>query len=117
CRSAGYRDGCALFERAAEEATGDPAVRISIAKGLAWADEMLGDLGAAEDHSRDAVALAEQIEDAAILTESLADLGFIQLLRGRRGFAATMRRALTLEASHAGHGAIGRARCLAVRTH
>jgi DNA-binding CsgD family transcriptional regulator len=117
CRSAGYRDGRALFERAADETTNDPAVRISIAKGLGWADEMLGDLAAAEGHSRDAVALAEQIDDEAIIAESFADLGFIQLLRGRPGFADSMRRALAVDASHAEDGAIGRPRWLAVRPH
>src|SRR5207248_314965 len=98
CRSAGYRDGRTVFEQAADEPTNDSAVRISIAKGLGWADEMLGDLAAAEDHSRHAVALAEQMDDEATIAESLADLGFIQLLRGRPDFATTMRRALALDA-------------------
>jgi DNA-binding CsgD family transcriptional regulator len=117
CRSAGYRDGRALFEQAATQPTNDPVVRISIAKGLGWADEMLGDLGGAENHARDAVTLAEQIDDDAVVAESLADLGFIQLLRGRPEFADSMRRALAVDASHAEQGAIGRARWLAVRTH
>src|SRR5204862_111648 len=67
--------------------------------------------------SRDAVALAEQIDDEAIIAESLADLGFIQLLRGRPGFADSMRRALAVDVHHTEHGATGRARWLAVRPH
>jgi DNA-binding CsgD family transcriptional regulator len=99
CRNAGYRGGSALFEEAADEQATDPAVRISIEKGLSWTDQMLGDLDAAEIHARDAAALAEQIGEAEVTAEILADLGFIEMLRGRRQFARTMDRALVLEDS------------------
>ena len=56
-RNAGSREGNALFEKADREAIDDPAVRISVAKGLSWTAEMLGDLEGAEAHARDAVAL------------------------------------------------------------
>jgi DNA-binding CsgD family transcriptional regulator len=110
CRNAGYRDGCTLFEQAAAEEATDPKVRISIEKGLAWADQMLGDLAAAETHVRNAVALAERISDPSLEAESIADLAFIEMLRGRPRFEQTMRRALSRDGARPED--IGRARWL-----
>jgi DNA-binding NarL/FixJ family response regulator len=114
CRNAGYRDGSILFEQAAAEDVTDPKVRISIEKGLAWADQMLGDLAAAESHVRNAVALAERIGEPAIEAESVADLAFIEMLRGRPRFQETMRRALALDGAR--HEEVGRARWLDERS-
>ena len=72
-------------------------MRISIEKGRSWADEMLGDLAAAEVHASAAAELAEEIGDPLLLAQSLGDLGFIELLRGRSTFRATMKRALAHE--------------------
>jgi DNA-binding CsgD family transcriptional regulator len=110
CRNAGYRDGSVHFEDAAAEAATEPMVRISIEKGLAWADQMLGDLAAAETHLRNAAVLAEGIGEPRVTAESLADLGFIEMLRGRPQFSETMSRALSLDGAQAPN--IGRARWL-----
>jgi ATP/maltotriose-dependent transcriptional regulator MalT len=115
CRNAGYRDGSVLFEEAAGEEATDPAVRISIEKGLAWADQMLGDLAAAEVHVRNAAALAETIGERELNAESLADLAFIEMLRGRRQFEETMSRALDFEGSEEVAEGLGRARWFDVR--
>ena len=104
CRNAGYRDGGVLFEEAAAEAATDPAVRISIEKGLAWTDQMLGDLAASETHVRNAAGVAERIGDPTIAADNLADLAFIEMLRGQPQFQKTMDRALALEASRVANG-------------
>jgi DNA-binding CsgD family transcriptional regulator len=116
CRNAGYRDGSTLFEEAAGDGATDPVVRISIEKGLSWTDQMLGDLAAAEGHARRAAALAEQIGEPRITAEMLADLGFIEMLRGRPQFARTMERALVLEGSREERKIIERPLWVDVRT-
>ncbi len=88
-------------------------MRISIEKGLAWADQMLGDLAAAETHLRKASALAERIGEPTVTAESLADLAFIEMLRGRPQFSETMSRALSLDGAQTAN--LGRARWLDVR--
>jgi DNA-binding CsgD family transcriptional regulator len=115
CRNAGFRDGSLLFEEAAREKTTEPGVRISIEKGLAWADQMLGDLAASEVHVRSAATLAEGMGQPALMAETLADLAFIEMLRGQPQFRATMSAALALEDSRELPGIRGRARWLDVR--
>ena len=86
----------ALFEQALAEPCGDPAVRVSLEKELVWSTHLLGDVAAAERHAHSAVEIADGLGERAILAETLADLAFVQLLRGDASARATMDRALVL---------------------
>jgi hypothetical protein len=77
---------------------------------------MLGDLAEAEEHARRAVALAKGMADPAIEAQTLGDLGFIELLRGKPGFQAKLTRAVALEAADADRAQRGWSRWLDVRT-
>jgi tetratricopeptide (TPR) repeat protein len=85
-----------LHRQALEEAT-DTAVKVRAHRGLSWAAHVAGDLGTAEVHARSAVELAELDCDPTNLALSLADLAFVEALRGRGLSRETMQRALELE--------------------
>ncbi len=91
------RGAAAFFSQAHDEPCDDARVVISLGKELGWINHMLGDLGAAELHAEQAVALAERLDDRAVLVETLGDLGLIQMLRRREGYRLTLDRALMLE--------------------
>ncbi|HEY1479433.1 MAG TPA: AAA family ATPase [Gaiellales bacterium] len=86
----------ALFSRALDEGCEDPVVKVALEKELVWSAHLLGDVEAAERHAHDAVEIAERLGGAAVLAETLADLAFVEMLRGRRGSRTTMDRALAV---------------------
>ena len=85
-----------LFEQALAEGCDDPAVRVSLEKELVWSTHLLGDVAAAERHAHTAVEIADGLGERAVLAETLADLAFVQMLRGNASARATMDRALAL---------------------
>ena len=85
-----------LFDQALAQGCGDPAVRVSLEKELVWSTHLLGDVREAERHAHAAVAIAEELGGQAARAETLADLAFIQMLRGNTSARATMDRALLL---------------------
>jgi DNA-binding CsgD family transcriptional regulator len=84
-----------LHSRALAEVE-DPLVEAAIERGLGWSLHMQRDLFAAEQHMRRAVELAEAVGDPAALALALADLAFVEALRGRDA-GTRMARALELE--------------------
>lgn len=84
-----------LHRRALAEVE-DPVVESAIERGLGWSLHMQRDLVGAERHMRRAVELAEAAGDPGPHALALADLAFVEALRGRAS-PATMSRALELE--------------------
>ena len=96
----GLGDGsaaAALFSQALDEGCDDLNVRFSLEKELVWSTHLLGHVDEAERHAHNTLAIAEELADHAVLAEALADLAFIQMLRGNTSYRSTMDRALGLD--------------------
>ena len=91
------RAAAVLFARALEEPCDDARACVSLECELVWNEHMLGDLRAAEQRAHNAVRLARALGERAVLVETLAGLGLIQMLRRREGYRSTLDRALVLE--------------------
>jgi DNA-binding CsgD family transcriptional regulator len=90
-------EDCALiYERALEEARGDPALEAEIHRYLVETWIVLGDLRQATEHARLAVELTERTGDTAGLGMALADLAHIENLTARIT-PGLLERALELE--------------------
>ncbi len=87
-----------LGERALGEATDDPATLVMIRRRLALAHLMLGELDAAERHTRAAIGLAGDAGDEGGLARALANLACVLAVRGQREDARPLlERALAME--------------------
>jgi len=93
----GFHVSADLFRDALAEIGDDPAARIEIERGLAWSIHETGDVAAAELHAREALELAERLEEPGVLASALADMAFFQTIRGRGIQTALIERALELE--------------------
>ncbi len=84
----GFGVGVDIFRAALEAVGPDIPQRIEVERGLAWSLHNLGDLHAAEIHSRAALEMAERLREPSVLARALANMAFhevarLELLRGR----------------------------------
>jgi DNA-binding CsgD family transcriptional regulator len=86
-----------LFDEALSEVEEDLALAARAEEGLAWMTHMLGDLERAQAHARAALGHAERSGDPEPRTEALADLGFVDVLRGDENGVLLLRSAVELE--------------------
>jgi DNA-binding CsgD family transcriptional regulator len=104
----GFYVGAELFGAALAEVGDDLGARVEIERGLAWATHSNGDLAAAEAHARAALELAERFGKPAALAGALADVAFIETLRGRGVPTTLIERALDLESGDEWRSVLGR---------
>lgn len=87
-----------LFRAALLESGDDVALRARLEEGLADALFLMRkDLPQAAHHARTAVALAEQLGDAAAQVAAVAAQGLIEAMIGRLGWRDALRRGIVLE--------------------
>ena len=90
-----------LLREAATEATSDPRLRASVLVALAPREGYSGTgYDRAAEIAREAVELAEEAGDDAVLADALSMLGYLELMRGRRLAHDLMRRAEALEVAN-----------------
>jgi DNA-binding CsgD family transcriptional regulator/tetratricopeptide (TPR) repeat protein len=68
---------------ALEHAGSDAALRIRALAGIAIAEAEIGDIAVAENTGERALAVAEELEDPALIAHALSVVGFIRELAGR----------------------------------
>jgi DNA-binding CsgD family transcriptional regulator len=90
-----------VLTRAFAEAGDDPSLRCEIAQGLAFARHVRGDIPAAAARAREALTLAEQAGDPALISESLVLVSLYEFFLGRGIRRDLMALAATLEESAA----------------
>ena len=88
-----------LFRQAAEEATGDPALRAHAEQELAFARLVAGDLSAACHWAAVSLRSAERAARPRLVAHSLACVAAFEFLRGNRVRLDLVRAAETLDAS------------------
>jgi DNA-binding CsgD family transcriptional regulator len=91
----------ALAEQASEEVGDDDELRPQIQLELAAAAEAVGDRARASIHAREAVELADAVDDDTTLAEALALVGYHDFVAGKGDPRSEMRRALELEGTAA----------------
>src|SRR5439155_614950 len=72
----GFGVGVDIFRAALEAVGPDIPQRIEVERGLAWSLHNLGDLHAAEIHSRAALEMAERLREPSVLARALANMAF-----------------------------------------
>lgn len=92
-----YVSAASLFDKALQEARGDPVLTAVIERDLAWAGLMYGDVQEAAAHARKALELAEGIEDPAALAETLTAVALAEAVLGEGIRADVLQRAIELE--------------------
>jgi DNA-binding CsgD family transcriptional regulator len=90
-----------VLTRAFAEAGDDPSLRCEIAQGLAFARHVRGDIPAAAARAREALTLAAQAGDPALISESLVLVSLYEFFLGRGIRRDLMALAATLEESAA----------------
>ena len=85
----GFGVGADIFRAALEAVGPDNPLRIEIERGLAWTLHELGDLQAAEIHSRAALEMAERLREPSVLARAVSDMAFFEAVsRPRRSALA-----------------------------
>jgi DNA-binding CsgD family transcriptional regulator len=92
----GFEIGADIFRAALEAVGPDLPLRVEIERGLARSMVELGDLPAAEIHSRAAFEMAERLGDPSVLARAIADLAFLDAVTGRGDPLSRIEPALTL---------------------
>jgi tetratricopeptide (TPR) repeat protein len=93
----GFGVGADIFRAALEAVGPDIPLRIEIERGLAWTLHELGDLQAAEIHSRAALELAERLREPSVLARALSDMAFFEAVTGRGDPLSRIESALQLD--------------------
>ena len=93
----GFSVGADIFRAALEAVGPDIPLRIEIERGLAWTLHELGDLQAAEIHSRAALELAERLREPSVLARTLSDMAFFEMVTGRGDPLSRIESALELD--------------------
>jgi tetratricopeptide (TPR) repeat protein len=85
------------LEQARAEAGGDPALRASIERDLAWVVLVCGDPLRAAEHARAGLEAAEALGDEGAVAECLAQVASVGFILGEGSHPEEMERALALE--------------------
>ena len=93
----GFSVGADIFRAALEAVGPDIPLRIEIERGLAWTLHELGDLQAAEIHSRAALELAERLREPSVLARAVSDMAFFEAVTGRGDPLSRIESALELD--------------------
>ena len=106
----GFGVGADIFRTALEAVGPDIPQRIEIERGLAWSLHNLGDLHAAEIHSRAALEMAERLREPSVLARAIADMAFHDAVIGRGDPLSRIESALALDEPGEWQTALGRPR-------
>jgi DNA-binding CsgD family transcriptional regulator len=106
----GFGVGADIFRTALEAVGPDIPQRIEIERGLAWSLHNLGDLHAAEIHSRAALEMAERLREPSVLARAIADMAFHEAVIGRGDPLSRIESALALDEPGEWQTALGRPR-------
>ena len=93
----GFGVGADIFRAALEAVGPDIPLRIEIERGLAWTLYELGDLPAAEIHSRAALEMAERLREPSLLARAVSDMAFFEAVTGRGDPLSRIESALELD--------------------
>jgi len=93
----GFSVGADIFRAALEAVGPDIPLRIEIERGLAWTLHELGDLQAAEIHSRATLELAERLREPSVLARAVSDMAFFEAVAGRGDPLSRIESALELD--------------------
>jgi DNA-binding CsgD family transcriptional regulator len=93
----GFGVAADIFRAALEAAGPDIPLRIEIERGLAWTLHELGDVQAAEIHSRAALEMAERLREPSLLARALSDMAFFEMVTGRGDPLSRIESALELD--------------------
>jgi len=106
----GFGVGADIFRAALEAVGPDIPRRIEIERGLAWSLHNLGDLHAAEIHSRAALEMAERLREPSLLARALANMAFHEAVTGGADPVSRIESALALDDPGEWQTALGRPR-------
>ena len=104
----GFGVGADIFRAALEAVGSDIPQRIEIERGLAWSLHNLGELHAAQIHSRAALEMAERLREPTVLARALADMAFHDAVTGRGDPLSRIESALALDEPGEWQTALGR---------
>ncbi len=93
----GFGVGADIFRAALEAVGPDNPLRIEIERGLAWSLHELGDVHAAEMHSRAALEMAERLREPSLLARAVSDMAFFEAVTGRGDPLSRIESALELD--------------------
>jgi DNA-binding CsgD family transcriptional regulator len=106
----GFGAGLDIFRSALDAVGPDIPQRIEVERGLAWSLHNLGDLQAAEIHSRAALEMAEHLGEPIVLARALANMAFHEAVTGSGDPLARIESALALDDPGEWQTALGRPR-------
>jgi DNA-binding CsgD family transcriptional regulator len=106
----GFGVGADIFRAALEAVGPDIPQRIEIEGGLAWSLHNLGDLHAAEIHSRAALEMAERLAEPSILARAIANMALHEAVTGGGDPLSRIESALALDDPGEWQTALGRPR-------
>jgi DNA-binding CsgD family transcriptional regulator len=106
----GFGVGADIFRAALEAVGPDIPQRIEIERGLAWSLHNLGDLHAAEIHSRAALEMAERLAEPSILARAIANMALHEAVTGGGDPLSRIESALALDDPGEWQTALGRPR-------
>ena len=106
----GFGVGAGIFRAALEAVGPDLPQRIEIERGLAWSLHNLGDLHAAELHSRAALEMAERLAEPSILARAIANMALHEAVTGGGDPLSRIESALALDDPGEWQTALGRPR-------
>ena len=106
----GFGVGVDIFRAALEAVGPDIPQRIEVERGLAWSLHNLGDLHAAEIHSRAALEMAERLREPSVLARALANMAFHEAVTGSADPLSRIESALALDYPGEWLTALGRPR-------
>jgi DNA-binding CsgD family transcriptional regulator len=93
----GFGVGADIFRAALEAVGPDMPLRIEIERGFAWSLHELGDVHAAEIHSRSALEMAERLRVPTVLARAVSDMAFFEAVAGHGDPIARIESALALD--------------------
>ena len=93
----GFGVGADTFRAALEAVEPDNPLLIEIERGLAWTLHALGDLQAAEIHSRAALEMAERLREPSVLARAMSDMAFFEAVTGSGDPLSRIESALELD--------------------
>jgi DNA-binding CsgD family transcriptional regulator len=93
----GWREAWAVFEAARGEAGDDLALRALVEQNLGYVWLFRGDLSASERHAREALQLAEELQDPRVMAEAFQAYPFVEFLLGRGIDQELLDRGIALE--------------------